>query len=171
MSETTRRSQHTTGDLIYDAVFVGGIGGGLVMLFFLVFDLITRGRPLFTPSLMGSVLFDGAAAATFEAVNMSSVAKYSALHLLAFCALGFGISYLTHQAEIRARHPAIVIGLVFAILEVGFWLGASIAIPGVLERLGLVPVAVANLIAAVGVSLFLVSTHRRELIGRAGPKG
>ena len=65
----------------------------------------------------------------------------------------------------------VVIGLVFAILELGFWLGASFAIPGVLNRLGFVPVAAANLIAAVGVGLFLISTHRRDLIGRAGPQG
>ena len=47
-------------------------------------------------------------------------------------------------------------------LEVAFWIGASVLIPGVLERIGVLPVAVANLLAAVGIGLFLVSTHRPE---------
>lgn len=167
MDDAASRSTHTVGDLVYDAVFVAGIGGGLVMIFFLVFDVITRGQALFTPSLMGSVLFDGAAADAVHSVNMTTVAKFSALHLLAFGLLGLGISFLTHQAEIRARHPLVVIALVFVILEATFWLGISAAIPGVLDRLGVLPVAAANLLAAVGMGLFLVSTHRPELWLRA----
>ncbi len=157
------RPRHTAGDHIYDAIFIGGIGGGLVALFFLVFDMFTRGLPLFTPSLMGSVLFDRAEAASVTEVSMAAVARYSALHLLAFGAFGFALSYITHQAEIRARHPLLVIGLVFVLLEAGFWLAVTVAIPGVLDRLGVVPVAAANLIAASGVGLFLVSTHRSAL--------
>ena len=163
MSEAAIRPSHTVGDLAYDAIFIGGIGGGLVALFFLVFDLITRGLPFFTPSLMGSVLFEGAAAATVDTVSLTAVARYSVLHLFAFSVLGFGLSTITHQAEMRARHPLVVIALVFAILEAGFWFGASVAIPGVLERLGMVPVAIANLLAAVGVGLFIGSTHRADL--------
>jgi hypothetical protein len=166
MGDAVSRSKHTVGDLVYDAVFIGGIGGGLVMIFFLVYDMMARGQALFTPSLMGSVLFDRASATAVDSVNMVAVAKYSAFHLVAFSLLGFGIAYLTHQAEIRSKHPIFVITVVFAILEIAFWLGASVAIPGVLDRLGVLPVAAANLIAAVGVGLFLVSTHRGHLWGR-----
>ena len=174
MNEAASRSKHTVGDLVYDAVFIGGIGGGLVMIFFLLYDIITRGQALFTPSLMGSVLFDGAMAGSVDTVNMTAVAKYSAFHLLAFSLFGFGIAYLTHQAEFRSRHPLLVIAVLFVVLEVAFWLGASVAIPGVLDRLGVLPVAAANLLAAVGVGLFLVSTHRGHLWGlakRAEPRG
>jgi len=169
MNDAARRSRHTVGDLVYDAVFIGGIGGGLVMIFFLLYDIITRGQALFTPSLMGSVLFDGATAASVDTVNMAAVAKYSALHLLAFSLFGLGIAYLTHQAEFRSKHPVLVIALVFVVLEVAFWLGATVAIPGVLDRLGVLPVAAANLLAAVGAGLFLVSTHRGHLWKRAKP--
>ena len=159
------KHRHTSADLVYDAVFVGGLGGGIVAIFFLLFDVIT-GRPaLFTPSLMGSVLFDGASAATVTGVDMAAVAKYSALHLAAFSLLGFGIAYLFQQAELRSKHPLVVIGLTFAIIETVFWIGASVAIPGVLDRLGLLPVAAANLFAAVGVGLFLGSEHRAHLWG------
>lgn len=173
----SRESTHTFGDYAYDAIYVGGIGGGLVALFFLVFDIVVHGEPLFTPSLMGSVLFDGAAPAAVQAVDMIAVAKYSAVHFLAFGALGLGISFVTHQAEIRARHPVFVIGFVFLVLEAAFWLAATVAIPGVLGRLGALPVAAANLIAATGIALFLAFTHRPDLWLRvrralhlAGPK-
>jgi len=161
--DSTRGTTHTLGDYAYDAIYVGGIGGGLVALFFLVLDVVTRGEPLFTPSLMGSVLFDRAAPETIQTVSMMAVAKYTAVHFAAFGMLGAGISYITHQAEIRSRHPALVIGGVFLILEAAFWLAASLAIPGVLSRLGPLPVAAANLLAATGIALFLAFTHRPDV--------
>ena len=56
-----------------------------------------------------------------------------------------------------------MIGFVFLVLEIGFWLGATIAIPGVIHRLGPLPVATANLLAATGIALFLVATHRPDV--------
>lgn len=167
MDNTASGSRHTAGDLVYDAVFVGGIGGGLVALFFLVLDVFARNQALFTPSLMGSVLFDRVHAGSVDTVNMAAVAKFSAVHLAAFSALGLAIAYLTHQAEIRSKHPIVVIGIVFLVLEAAFWLAATFAFPGVLERLGVLAVAAANLLAAVGVGLYLVATHRGHLWGMA----
>ncbi len=163
MNESTLESTHTIGDYAYDAIYVGGIGGGLVALFFLVFDIVVHGEALFTPSLMGSVLFGGIPPDAVQSVDMMAVAKYTAVHFLAFGLLGLGISLITHQAEIRSRHPVMVVGVVFLVLEVGFWLAASLAIPGVIHRLGALPVAAANLLAAVGIASFLAFTHRPEL--------
>lgn len=163
MNESTLESTHTIGDYAYDAIYVGGIGGGLVALFFLFFDIAVHGEALFTPSLMGRVLFGGVSPDAVRTVDMMAVAQYTAVHFLAFGLLGLGISFVTHQAEIRSRHPGMVIALVFLVLEVGFWLAASVAIPGVLRRLGALPVAAANLLAATGIALFLAFTHRPEL--------
>jgi len=88
--------------------------------------------------------------------------KFTLVHIAAFSLLGFALAWLTHQAELRSRHPALVIGFVFVALEAGFWIGSSVLIPGVLDRIGVLPVAIANLLAAVGIGLFLVSTHRPE---------
>ena len=160
--DSTRGTTHTLGDYAYDAIYVGGIGGGLVALFFLVLDVVTRGEPLFTPSLMGSVLFDRAAPETIQTVSMMAVAKYTAVHFAAFGMLGAGISYVTHQAEIRSRHPALVIGGVFLILEAAFWLAASLAIPGVISRLGPLPVAAARNSWASSASPTAASSTRRR---------
>ena len=163
MNETARATTHNVGDLAYDAIYVGGIGGGLVAMFFLVYDVLTRGEALFTPSLMGSVLFDGVPADAVHTVSMMAVAKYSIVHFVVFGLLGLGISILTHQAEMRARHPMLVGGIVFIILEAGFWSAASLVIPGVIQRLGALPIAIANLLAAVGIGAFLVFAHRPDV--------
>ena len=160
MNESRSVATHTTADLLYDAIYIAGIGGGLVALFFLVFDTVTLGQPLFTPSLIGSVLFDRVSPQAVQTVDMMAVAKYTAVHLAAFGVAGIGFSLVTHLAELRARHPALVIALAFVVLEVGFWLGTTLALPGVLARIGVLPVAAANLLAAVGVGLFLVTSHQ-----------
>jgi hypothetical protein len=166
MNDSARASTHTIGDYAYDAIYVGGIGGGLVALFFLVYDIVVHGEALFTPSLMGIVLFEHASPDAVQAVSMIAVAKYTAFHFFAFGALGLFVSFLAHQAEIRTRHPAAAMGLVFLILEAGFWIGSQIAIPGLLGRLGLLPVTFANLLAAAGIAFFLTATHRPALWAR-----
>jgi hypothetical protein len=166
MNDSARASTHTIGDYAYDAIYVGGIGGGLVALFFLVYDIVVHGEALFTPSLMGNVLFGGAAPDAVQAVSMIAVAKYTAFHFFAFGALGLFVSFLTHQAEIRTRHPAMAMGLVFLILEAGFWIGSQLVIPGLLSRIGLLPVTFANLLAAAGIASFLTATHRPGLWAR-----
>jgi hypothetical protein len=160
MHEPSDRPKHTAGDHIYDALYIAGVGGGIVALFFLVYDVLTRGDAFFTPSLMGSVLFEGLRADTVQGVSMPAVARFTVVHLVAFGLLGLVLSWITHQAEMRSRHPVLVIGLVFVALEVAFWTGASVAIPGVLQRIGVLPVAVANLLASVGIGTFLAATHR-----------
>lgn len=162
MDPGVERSRQSMGDLVYDALYVAGIGGGIVAMFFLVLDVMRRGQALFTPALMGSVLFEGASAASLDTVSMTAVAKYSVVHLAGFGLMGWFLAYVTHQANLRARHPLLVILIVFLILEIAFWAAATLAFPGVLQRLGVVPVAAANLLAAAGVGLFLVSTHRRR---------
>ena len=163
MTESSDRSTHTTANLLYDAVYIAGVGGGIVALFFLVYDVFTRGDAFFTPSLMGSVLFDHVPAESVQTVSMEAMVKFTLVHIGAFSLLGLALAWLTHQAELRARHPALVIGLVFVGLEAAFWVGTSFVIPGVLERIGVIPVAAANLLAAVGIGVFLVSSHRPEL--------
>jgi|SRR5262245_15297556 len=163
MNGSSHRPTHTAGDLIYDAFYIAGVGGGVVALFFLVYDVLAHGDAFFTPSLMGSVLFEGLSAESVRTVSLPAMAKYTLIHFAAFSVLGLALSWITHQAEMRSRHPVLVIGLVFVALEVAFWIGTSVVIPGVLERIGVLPVALANLLAAVGVGLFLVSTHRPEV--------
>ena len=153
--------RHTTPDLIFDSVYSGAIGGSAVALFFMVADLLD-GQPLFTPSLMGSVLFHGVEAEAVADVNLDAVAYFSIVHMLMFAVVGTAISWLVHEVELHSRHPFEVLIALFAVLEVGFFSVASLALPGVIAKLGVARVAFANLLAAGSIAVFFVLSHRAE---------
>jgi len=163
MAESRQRPEHSVADILYDAVYIAGLGGGIVAVFFLVYDVVIHGDFFFTPSLLGTVLLEGVPASAVHGVSMWAVAKYTPIHIAAFSVLGLLLAWLAQQAEIRARNPALVIVAVFVVLEVLFWIPTSLLFPGVLDRIGVLPVAIANLLAAVGIGLFLISSHRRDL--------
>ena len=162
MKTVAAASTHTVADYLYDAIFVAGIGGGLIAVFFLAFDALVFHQVFLTPTLLGKVLFERVAPASVQSVDMMAVARFSVVHFAVFGVLGLCISFIVHQAEIHSRHPLLVIGLVFAVFEVVFWLSMSLALPGVISRLGHLPVAIANLIAAAGVAVFFIVAHRPE---------
>ena len=166
MLETRDRPAHTIADILYDALYIAGLGGGIVAVFFLVWDVAVHGDAFFTPSLMGSVLLEGVPAESVQGVSMWAVAKFTPIHMAAFSLFGLALAWVAQKVEILSRNPAVVIGLVFLVLEVAFWIATTVLIPGVLERIGVLPVAIANLLSAVGIGLFLVSSHRRDLAAR-----
>jgi hypothetical protein len=154
-----KKVKHTTPELISDSLCSGLLGGSVVALFFLFFDILD-GQPYFSPSLMGSVLFQGVAAQDVVDVQLSSVAYFSIAHILAFAALGAAMSFLVHRVELYSQHPVLVLVVLFAFIEVAFFVVAPLAMPGVVERLGIIRVGAANLLAAVTMALFFVCSHR-----------
>lgn len=160
----------TNADFIFDAFYSGAIGGSAVGLFFLLIDA-AEGQPLFTPGLMGSVLLLGIPAEDVVGVQLNAVAYFSAVHMASFAVLGTVISLLVHEVELHSRHPAVVLGVFFALIEAGFFAMASLGMPGVIERLGIVRVVVANLVAAVSMTVFFVwSYHQMEPEQEAPPE-
>lgn len=160
MAEATR-SDPTWADFVYDAFYVGAIGGSVVALFFLVMDTL-QGEPFFTPSLMGQVLLEGAAAEQVAGVRLDMVAYYSAVHFATFGLLGVGLSLAVREAELHAKNPIGVLLGLFVFVEWAFFVATWVALPGVMNVLGPFRVAVANLLAAAGIVVFLVSQHRPQ---------
>ncbi len=154
-----KKVKHTTLELILDSLYSGVLGGSAVAAFFLVVDLLD-GQPLFTPSLMGSVLFLGVAAEDVAGLQLGAVAYFSLVHIATFAALGAALSLVVHEVELHARHPVAVLLVLFAIIEVAFFAMAPLALPGVIEELGIVRVGTANLLAAASMALFFVLYHR-----------
>src|SRR5262245_7156229 len=99
MNATTATKTHTLADYLYDAIFVAGIGGGLIALFFLAFDSLAHGQPFLTPTLLGKVLFERLSPASVRGADMMAVAEYSVVHFVGFGLLGIVISFVVHQAE------------------------------------------------------------------------
>jgi hypothetical protein len=162
MSSNPGSVSKSTADLIYDSFYSGAIAGSLVAVFFLVVDAV-GGRPLYTPSLLGSVLFEGVPADSVSDVRLEMVVYFSLVHFAVFAAVGTAVSFTLYEVELHARHPMEVLGLLFLIFEGGFFICVTLFLPGVLEQLGAFPVAASNLLAAAGMGLFLLSSHNPEL--------
>jgi hypothetical protein len=164
MPDSTNPTQSKPGwdDFVYDAFSTAAIGGSLVALFFLLVDSV-RGEPLFTPSLMGSVLFEGVAANDVSEVQMSMVAAYSTVHFATFGLLGMLVAFAIREVELHGRNPVGVLLGLFLLFEWMFFIGTLTLMPGVMEVLGVARVTMANLLAAGGIALFLVHEHRPEV--------
>ena len=132
-------------------------------MFFLAVDTL-YGQPGFTPSLVGSVFFFDIAANDVAKVSLKAVAYFSAMHFAACGVVGMLVTWLVHEVELQSRHPVAVLVVLFAIIEVAFLFAASLAMPGVIARLGIASVSIANLLAAGSMALFFVFSHREKAL-------
>lgn len=150
---------HNTDDFIFDAFFVGAIGGSVVALFFLVVDLFNA-QLFFTPSLMGTVLFTGRAAESVTTVQLDMVTYYTLVHFLTFGILGAAVSITVHEIELHAQHPLLMLTSLLLAFEVGFFLMANIFMSGIIGVIGAVPITIANILAVGAMGGFLLVTHK-----------
>jgi hypothetical protein len=159
---TGTSSGHTTADFIYDAFFSAGLGGSVVAIFFLIVD-VARGDPLLTPTVIGAALFQGISPAEVAGVDLGLVTVYSFVHFAVFGLLGAAFSVLVHEAELHAKHPAVLLFTIFAVVEVGGIGAGTVFAPAVMAWIGYVEIAAANFLAAFAMAAFMVSSHRPEL--------
>ena len=151
----------TRADLAYESLYCAAIGGSVIALFFLVIDA-WNGQLLFTPSLLGGVLFGRVPAESITEVRMDWVGYATILHFIVFGVIGTTVALVAHEVELHSRHPATVLFGVFMAIEWIFLVGAMFLLPGVITVLGFWRVAAANLLAAVGIAAFLWANHRPE---------
>lgn len=156
-SNPTTLSRNTE-DFLYDSFYSASIGASVVALFFLVIDA-AQGRPFFTPSLMGAVMFRGADAASVNAVQLDMVAYYSMVHMAAFAGIGLVLAFLVREVRLHAKHPAQFFVLFFLIFEGAFLVTSRLLLPGVNEALGHFRIFLANLCAAGAMGVFLYQAH------------
>jgi hypothetical protein len=146
--------------VLLDGFITGIIGAGVVAAWFLLLDTIQH-DPLWTPSLIGTVLFKGAhAAAGHVAIDPGMVAAYTLVHHAAFIGVGVVASFLVSEIE---RIPPLGIALVFffVFFETAFQI-FLLAIGGpLLGGIAFWGVAVANLLAAAAMAAYLWYRHPR----------
>lgn len=148
-------------DLVFDTFYSAAIGGSAIALYFLVVDILS-GTPLFTPSLMGTVLFTGAAAETVTEVRMDMVAYFSIVHFLSFTALGLGVSGLCRSRYSMVRRRAAMTAALCAVLTGGFFLAGATIMPGIVGVIGVFQALLANLITSAAMTQFLAWSHGDE---------
>jgi hypothetical protein len=137
-----------------DGLFAGALGGLTVAIFFLIVDVL-EGRPLFTPSLLGSVLFLRESAEAVTGVQIPMVFAYTGVHFAIFVIVGMAAAFMVSEFEANPS-VGLVLLLLFICFEAGFF-GVTVGIaPGVIGVLGAWLVGIANLLAAAVMAAYLL---------------
>lgn len=155
--------------VLREGIITGLIGAAVVALWFLAFDF-TRGKPLFTPALLGNALFYGVNDPTGLRITLGPVIAYTIVHGLAFIAFGVIAASVMSVSE---REPAVFVAFVilFACFEV-FVLGVVGALgKSMLGELVWWAILIGNLLAAAAMLWYLAREHPGLPVTLVGPAG
>jgi hypothetical protein len=170
-SQSRGRSKPRIGlaEVVGDGVFAGLIGASAVALWFLVVDAALR-EPLFTPSLVASSLLRGVPASPEHAVDLTMVAGFTAIHSFLFIVFGIAASWLVDQFQHTPDLPLISIAT-FIALEGGFVIATKLFVPDLAAVIGHGFIVAGNVLAAVGMAVYLRGWQRHpEDLAAATPR-
>jgi hypothetical protein len=145
---------------VYQEGLVAGlIGAATVALWFLILDTV-NGRPLSTPTLLGTAIFRHGTLAAPETlpVSLEMVAMFTWVHALVFVGLGGLASRLLGLAE---RNPSFGFGvlLLFAVFQFGFIIAAMLFAAPVLHALTWPAILAANVLATATMGGYFWLRH------------
>lgn len=151
-----------TARLYQEGIVAGVLGAATVAVWFFVIDTF-QGRPLYTPTVLGSALFSrGAGLTSLEnvPVSLEMVLMFTWVHGMVFAALGGIVSRLLGMVE---RNPSVGFGilLLFVIFEFGFTVTAMLFAAPILKVLTWPAVLVANVLAAAVMAGYFRLRHPR----------
>lgn len=138
--------------------FVAGlIGASAIALWFFIID-VALGRPFFTPAVLGSAVFLHITDPSQVQITFAPIIMYTMVHFLAFMLIGFFAALFVAGAE-RAPQTFFFVVVLFAIFEFGFIVMVWLVAQPLLGALAWWAIAIGNLIAALGMGLFLWLSH------------
>lgn len=145
--------------LLKDGIIAGIIGALTVALWFLIVDTIA-GRPLYTPTLLGTAFFQHGENVTSPAnlkVSLDIAFKYSVFHWLAFTVMGVIASFCLRLA---AHEPHLGFGVLlffvlFVVFEFGFRLVRATLFSQQVE-LAWAQVLIGNLLASAAIAVYVL---------------
>jgi hypothetical protein len=143
-----------------EGIVAGVIGAATIAIWFFLLDLI-QGRPLYTPTVLGTALFRGSAAlAAPEAlpVSFEMVVWFTWVHVLVFVVIGGAAAWLVHLAE---RDPNFGFGiLLFLVVFMFGFIGVSLAFAEeVLHALAWPAILIGNVLAAAAMAAYFWRRH------------
>lgn len=157
--------QENMSAVYIEGIIAGAIGAGILAIWFLIIDTV-NGRPLYTPTLLGSALFRSNHA-VWELqtipVSVEITLMYTWVHLLVFAVLGGLASRLLLYAESHSNLGFAII-LLFVVFEFGFVSVAFLAAEPILGLLAWPAVLAGNLLSAAGMAGYLFYRHRNMTI-------
>ncbi len=156
----SRRRSAELSKVYQEGVAAGIVGATTIAIWFLILDTI-NGRPLYTPTVVGTALFrHGAGLASPESlpVSLDMVLMFTWVHGLVFAMLGGAASRLLAFAE---RNPNIGFGILlfFVVFEFGFLAAAWMFAEPVLHALAWPAILIANLLAASAMGGYFRLRH------------
>ena len=143
-----------------EGILAGLVGAGTIALWFLILDTI-RGRPFYTPTVLGTALFRGGAALSAPEqvpASLDLVLSFTWVHVLAFLLIGVAAARLIALAE---RDPDFGFGVVllFVVFEFAFVLVSLAFAEPILHALAWQAVLVGNLLAAAAMAAVFRVRH------------
>ena len=155
---TARESEMSS---VYGEGLVAGVlGAATIAVWFLIVDTI-NGRPLYTPTVLGTALFRGGAGLDHPEnlpVSFEMVIAFTWVHTLLFAAIGGIAARLLAFAEHTANVGFGII-LLFVVFEFGFVAVTTIFAEEILRSLAWPAVLVGNLLAAAVMGAYFWRHH------------
>lgn len=164
-SAPAERQLSERSDPYLEGIVAGTIGAAIIAVWFLIMDTI-KGQPLYTPSVLGTVLFrpgGGLLSPENVSVSFEMVLVYTWVHWLVFCVLGGAASLLLRAAE---RKPDLGFGilLLFVVFEFGFLVVAMLFAEAILRAIAWQQILLGNLLAAAAMGGYFWRRHPHLVI-------
>lgn len=143
-----------------EGIVAGLLGAATIALWFLIVDTL-NGRPLYTPTVLGTALFHGGAGLDHPdtlPISYEMVMLFTWVHALVFAAVGGIASRLLAFAE-HTANVGFGIVLLFVVFEFGFVAVTMILAENVLSSLAWPAVLVGNLLAAAVMGAYFWRRH------------
>ena len=164
-SATAETQGSSSSRLAEEGIVAGVIGAATIAVWFLILDTI-KGRPFYTPTVLGSVLFrpgGGFPSPGNLPVPFELVLVYTWIHGLVFCVIGGIAAWLLAVAE---RKPDLGFGIVllFVVFEFGFLVAAMLFAERLLHVLAWQEILIGNLLAAATMGFYFWRRHPNLII-------
>ena len=153
-------AEAVTSNIYEEGIVAGLLGAATIAVWFFILDVI-QGRPLYTPTVLGTALFRGGAGLSAPESLPASFALilwFTWVHVLVFVVIGGAAAGLLRLAE---RDPNFGFGILLflAVFMFGF-IGVSMAFAEeVLQALAWPAILVGNLLAASAMAWYFWRRH------------
>ena len=143
-----------------EGIVAGVIGAATVAAWFFLLDTL-HGRPLYTPTVLGTALFgDASALATPEQLPVSSemALMFTWVHVLVFAVIGGLAARLLALAEQDPNYGFGIL-LLFVVFEFGFIVVAMVFAESVLHAVAWPSILIGNVLAAAAMAAYFYRHH------------
>ncbi|MGO9603310.1 MAG: hypothetical protein ACLQAT_07915 [Candidatus Binataceae bacterium] len=150
--------------VLAEGATAGVIGGTVVVMWFLFYDLGSGSNPFRTPTMLGGVILEGARNPAVATAGSPLVMGYTVLHFAVFVAFGVVVASLAASLD----EPLLWVSflLVFCFFQVFFVGFASLLSDALLNQLGWGTIVAGNLLSAAAMLGFFY-LRRRTLHSRS----